>query len=234
MPGRPLALSLAPARPSVSLAGAAAAVARARLGVDDDVILLDQLGAEQRRQGQLHRGGVAPRVGDQPRGLHRGAVQLRQAVHRRLLELNRRVLVVVPAAASGLYVAEGEGGGRGGAMSSRCGGPRALPPPLKRPSPAVACAVCAGPHAPHRTTRQYTRLLYTPVQYAPLGVLLGVLQPKVGAQVHDLQVLRQPLDDDLPPGFWGFGGFWRGGAFERGSKGFCVRFLVDGLREGGR
>lgn len=75
---------------------AADIAARTRLCVNYDVVLEDEAALQQWHQRQLDGGGVAPRVGHQPRLLHRGALQLRQTVHRLLLKLHRGMVVLVP------------------------------------------------------------------------------------------------------------------------------------------
>mmetsp|Transcript_31527 Transcript_31527/g.102723 ORF Transcript_31527/g.102723 Transcript_31527/m.102723 type:complete len:366 (-) Transcript_31527:55-1152(-) len=79
-----------------SLLGRAPRARDARLGVDDEVLRLDEPSLEERHERELDRGGVAPRVGHHPRLRHRRARHLRQPVHHLLLQLHRRVLAPVP------------------------------------------------------------------------------------------------------------------------------------------
>ena len=62
----------------------------------DDLVGLDRLGLEQRDQRQLRAGGVAARIGDQPRLLDLAPIDLDEAVDRLLLQLGRVMLVAVP------------------------------------------------------------------------------------------------------------------------------------------
>lgn len=68
----------------------------AGLGVDDDAVSGEEPLFEQRDEGKLRGRWVAPGVCDYPRLPHVVAKDLRQAVHRLLLELRRGVGHIVP------------------------------------------------------------------------------------------------------------------------------------------
>ncbi len=105
-----------------------------RLGVDDDVILLDQPLLQQRHQRDLDGRGVAAGVGDQPRLSDVVAQQLGQAVDGLLLKLGGGVLAAVPGWFFYFW-----GGGRGVVVKRlRWGGGV-----LRRGAPAGAAAAAA-------------------------------------------------------------------------------------------
>ena len=74
----------------------AARTGDAGLGVDDDVLVADQSGFEQRDEGELDRGGVAAGVGDEARCFYLVAGELGEAVDCFLLEFFGLVLASVP------------------------------------------------------------------------------------------------------------------------------------------
>mmetsp|Transcript_43473 Transcript_43473/g.130416 ORF Transcript_43473/g.130416 Transcript_43473/m.130416 type:complete len:299 (-) Transcript_43473:116-1012(-) len=80
----------------VGLLGGASGARHAALGVDDDVLRSDEASLEQRVQRQLGARRVAARVGQQAGALDLLAPKLRDAVHRLLLQLHRRMLMPVP------------------------------------------------------------------------------------------------------------------------------------------
>lgn len=67
-----------------------------RLGVNDNVILQDELVLQQGVEGQLHAGGVAARVGHQACGLDLVTVQLCEAIHSFFLQLRCCMLTTIP------------------------------------------------------------------------------------------------------------------------------------------
>ena len=78
------------------LLGLAPRARDSRLGVDDDVLALDQPVFEQRRQRQLRRGRVAARVRHEAGAAHLIACELGQAVDRLCLERHGAVRPPVP------------------------------------------------------------------------------------------------------------------------------------------
>ena len=62
--------------------GLAARPAATRLAVGNDRARINQTGAQQRQQGENHRGRITPGIGDQACTANRFAIQLRQAVNR--------------------------------------------------------------------------------------------------------------------------------------------------------
>mmetsp|Transcript_17490 Transcript_17490/g.38109 ORF Transcript_17490/g.38109 Transcript_17490/m.38109 type:complete len:282 (+) Transcript_17490:741-1586(+) len=76
--------------------GGAAGAADPGLGVDDDVLRLDEPGLQQRHEGQLDAGRVAAGVGHHARLLDSLAVELRKAVHHLFLQIHCRMRPAVP------------------------------------------------------------------------------------------------------------------------------------------
>ena len=83
------------------LLGRPARSGHAGLGIDDDLVGIDRLGAQQRDERQLRAGRIAARIGDEARLLDRVAIELDQPVHRLFLELRRIMLVAIPARIGG-------------------------------------------------------------------------------------------------------------------------------------
>ena len=71
------------------------------LGVDHDLVRIDGAFAQQRNERELRAGGVAARIGDEPRGSDLVAIDLGQPVDGLRLQLRRMVLVAVPARIGG-------------------------------------------------------------------------------------------------------------------------------------
>eukprot|EP00955_Chlamydomonas_euryale_P017372 185469-Chlamydomonas_euryale.AAC.3 len=92
----PLTRTLCNLAVQVGLLGGASGARHAALGVDDDVLRSDEASLEQRVQRQLGARRVAARVGQQAGALDLLAPKLRDAVHRLLLQLHRRMLMPVP------------------------------------------------------------------------------------------------------------------------------------------
>mmetsp|Transcript_22975 Transcript_22975/g.39438 ORF Transcript_22975/g.39438 Transcript_22975/m.39438 type:complete len:275 (+) Transcript_22975:897-1721(+) len=92
------------------LFGAATGAADAALGIDRDVVRVDEVALDQRQQRQLRARRVAPRIGDEPGGSDLVPGELDETIHGVLLQLRRLVLVAVPFGI-GVDVLEPEIGG---------------------------------------------------------------------------------------------------------------------------